>query len=306
MVDRQGVLQLFYTGALNVATDTSQPELTRVAATRVLGVSSLGVGSVADWLLMICGPPTSPLLQSAAVDTLSRYDDPQLISGFLQMWPVLGPMARDRAIADLVARNSQVNAVLDALQTGTLTAAAIPPQQRDFLRTHANPQIRARAVQLLGPVSTTRPEVVAQFKPALGLKGVSSRGEATFNQRCAECHVSRDPASPPFGPALLRARNFSADQLLSSILEPSREVRPDYATQVVESKEAESLLGILMDANTTSVTVKDLRGELQVWPVSNIRSVQTQTWSMMPTGLEGGLSPQDMADLMEYVRTRAR
>jgi len=135
---------------------------------------------------------------------------------------------------------------------------------------------------------------------------VSSRGEATFNQRCAECHVSRDPAIPSFGPALLRARNFSADQLLSSILEPSREARPDYATQVVESKEAESVLGILVDANTTSVTVKDLRGELQVWPVSNIRSVQAQSWSMMPVGLETGLSAQDMADLMEYVRTRAR
>ena len=306
MVDRQGALQLFYTGALNVATDASQPEPTRVAATRVLGVSSLGVGFVADWLLLICGPPTSPALQSAAVDTLSRYDDPQLISGFLQLWPVLVPVVRDRAIANLVSRNNQVNAVLDSVQTGNLTAATIPPQERDFLRTHANPQIRARALQLLGPVPITRPDVIAKFKPALTLRGVASRGEATFTQRCAECHVSRDPATPSFGPALLRARSFNADQLLSSILEPSLEVRPDYATQVVESKEAESLLGILVDENTTSVTLKELGGELKVWPVSNIRSVQTQTWSMMPVGLETGLSTQDMADLMEYVRTRAR
>ncbi len=306
MVDRQGTLQLFYTGALNVATDASQPEPTRVAATRLLGVSSLAVGFIADWLPLICGPPTSPVLQSAAVDTLSRYDDPQLISGFMQLWPVLAPVARDRAIADLVSRNSQVSAVLDAIQTGNLTVDAIPAQQRDFLRTHANPQIRARALQLLGPVPTTRPDVIAKFKPALTLKGVTSRGEAIFTQRCAECHVSRDPTTPSFGPALLRARNFSADQLLSSILEPSREVRPDYATQVVESKEAQSLLGILVDENTTTITLKELGGELKVWPASNIRSVQTQTWSMMPVGLETGLSPQDMADLMDYVQTRAR
>jgi putative heme-binding domain-containing protein len=104
----------------------------------------------------------------------------------------------------------------------------------------------------------------------------------------------------------LLARNFSAEQLLSRILEPSLDVRPDYATQVVESKEAQSLLGILVDENATTVTFKELGGELKVWPASNIRSVQTQTWSMMPIGLETGLSPQDMADLMEYVRTRAR
>jgi putative membrane-bound dehydrogenase-like protein len=306
MVDRQGALQLFYTGALNVATDASQPEPTRVAATKVLGVSSLGVGSVADWLLMICGPPTSPQLQSAAVDTLSHYDDPQLVGGFLKMWPYLLPVAHDRAIADLVSRNSQVSALLDAVQGGNLTAAAIPPQQANFLRTHANPQIRARALQLLGPVPIRRPDAIAQFKPALTFKGEPSRGEAIFTQRCAECHVPRVPAGPSFGPALLRARSFSADQLLSSILEPSAEVRPDYATQVVESKEAESLVGILVDENTTTITFKELGGELKVWPVSNIRSVQTQPWSMMPAGLETGLSPQDMADLMEYVRTRAR
>jgi putative heme-binding domain-containing protein len=237
---------------------------------------------------------------------LSHYDDPQLVGGFLKMWPYLLPVAHDRAIADLVSRNSQVSALLDAVQGGNLTAAAIPPQQANFLRTHANPQIRARSLQLLGPVPIRRPDAIAQFKPALTLKGEPNRGEAIFTQRCVECHVPRVPAGASFGPALLRARSFSADQLLSSILEPSAEVRPDYATQVVESKEAESLVGILVDENTTTVTFKELGGELKVWPVSNIRSVQTQPWSMMPAGLETGLSPQDMADLMEYVRTRAR
>ena len=306
LVDRQGALQPLYTSALSVATDANQPEFSRVAATRVLGVGSLGIGMVGDWLVLVCNPPTSPLLQSAAVETLSRYDDPRLINALLQIWPVLGQAARDRALALFVSRDSQVGAVLDSIQAGSISVGALPVQLRDFLRTHPNPQVRARAVQLLGPGTIRRPDVVAKYKPALALRGIASHGEALFNQRCAECHVSRDPARPPFGPSLLRARNFGPDELLSSILEPSQEVRSDYATQVVESKEAQNLLGILLDENQTTVTLKQLGGEIIVWPVSNIRSVRTQNWSLMPAGLETGWSPQDLADVMEYIHTQRR
>jgi hypothetical protein len=38
-----------------------------------------------------------------------------------------------------------------------------------------------------------------------------------------------------------------------------------------------------------------------VWPRDNIQYLQAQTWSLMPEGLEEGLTPQGMADLLEYV-----
>ena len=38
-----------------------------------------------------------------------------------------------------------------------------------------------------------------------------------------------------------------------------------------------------------------------VLPQVNIADTYRQSWSIMPEGLEAGLSPQDMADLMEYV-----
>src|SRR5262249_37093763 len=75
LVDTQGALQPLYSGALNLAVDPNQSEAARTAATRLLGVSTLGIGSIADWLLLVCSPPTFPGLQSAAVETFSRYDD---------------------------------------------------------------------------------------------------------------------------------------------------------------------------------------------------------------------------------------
>jgi putative heme-binding domain-containing protein len=301
LVDQQGALKSFYSGALNLASDPSQAEMVRVAATRLLGVSTLGVGSVADWLLLVCSPPTSPALQTAAVEALSHYDDPQLVNGFLQMWPILAPIARTRALNSLLSRDSQVMAVIEALQSGSIPLNAISTVQRNFLRTHNNPQVRSRAVELFGPLPTGRPQVRERFKASLTLRGTADRGQTIFRQRCSECHQSAVPGGEPFGPHLYRARYFSKDQLLSSILEPSQAIRSDYATEVLESKEAQTLVGILADANSTTVTLKQIDGSKIVWPVENIRSLRRETWSLMPEGLENGLSPQDLADLMEYV-----
>jgi putative membrane-bound dehydrogenase-like protein len=302
LVDTQGALQLFYTGALNIASDTSQPEAVRTAATRLLGVSTLSVGSIVDWLLLICSPPTGPELQCAAVETLSRYNDPQIVNAFAQMWPLLMPVARNRAISALLSRDSQVAAVLDALQNGKLPASDLSSEQRNLLRTHSVPAIRLRALELLGPVPVTRPDVMERFKPALGLRGAVDRGREIFRQRCAECHLPNGQNRVPgLGPDLVQARTYSKDQLLSSILEPNLRVRPDYATRIVESKEGESLAGIVTDENPSTLTLTQMGGRKLVWPQLNVRSVQTRSWSLMPEGLEQGLSAQDMADLIEYV-----
>jgi putative membrane-bound dehydrogenase-like protein len=302
LVDPQGTLQAFYSGALNLAADGSQPEEVRIAATRLLGVSTMSVGSVADWLLLVCSPPTTPALQSAAVETLGHFDDPQVVNGLLQLWPILTPIARSRALSSLLARDSQVGAVLEAVQAGTIPAGALSGAERNFLRTHTNPQVRLRALQVLGPVPAARPDVMARFKPALSLHGVSERGQAIFRQRCAECHRPAGAgATTGIGPPLLHARNFTKDRLLASILEPSLEMRPDYATYLLESKEAQSVFGVLADENPWVVTVKQLNGNTLLWPISNIRSLSRMSWSLMPEGLESGLTPQDLADLMEFI-----
>jgi putative membrane-bound dehydrogenase-like protein len=307
LVDTQGALRPFYSSAMDLAADPTQPEMARAAATRLLGVSTLSVGSVVDWLLLACSPPTGPALQSAAVETLSRYDDQEVVNGFLRMWPILTPIARNRAISALLSRESHVANVLDALQTGRLLASDLSSVQRNFLRTHSTPAIRSRALQLLGPVPISRPDVLNRFKTAANLRGAADRGRAVFRQRCAECHVATGTdRRDSLGPELLKARTYSKDQLLTSILEPSLAVRPDYVTQVVVSKEGQNLVGIITDENSTTVTLKQVGGDTLVWPQLNVQSIEPQAWSLMPEGLEVGLSVQDLADLMEFVARGTR
>ena len=307
LVDPQDTFKPFYSSALNLAADPTQPEAARAAATQLLGVSTLSVGMIADWLLLICNPPSGPALQSAAVETLSRFDDPKVVNGFLEMWPALTPAARTRAITALLAKDSHVAAVLDSIQTGRISFFDLTSMQRNFLRTYAAPAIRVRALQLLGPVPQSRPDVMARFKSSLSLRGAPDRGREIFRLRCAECHWSTGSGQGnSLGPDLLEAKTFTKDQLLARIIEPNLSVRPDYATQGVESKGGDNLVGIISDENRWTLTLTQISGARLVWPQLNVSLLLPQTWSLMPEGLEQGMSAQDMADLIEYLLRGAR
>jgi len=300
LVDPQQRLQRWYAAAFNVALDLSSLDPARVEALHLLGFSTYRFSELSDWLLLMCTPPPAPTIQNAAVDTLCRFEDPLVLQGLLDRWQGLTPTVRNHALTTLLANDRRVAAVLDALAMRRIPVTDLSDWQLNFLRTHRDPSISARAIQLFGPVPVRRPAVQNQFRAALGLQGSAERGRGIFTARCAECH---QPGSDgmAFGPDLRAARAIGKEQILDAILEPSQNVAPEYATWVVETKDGETLIGIKADDDLPTITLRQPGGVQLVWPRLNVRSAQTPNWSLMPSGLEQGLSAQDMADLLEYV-----
>ena len=107
------------------------------------------------------------------------------------------------------------------------------------------------------------------------------------------------------GPDLVRARIAGKERTVAAILEPNAEVRRDYLTYVVETAEGENSIGLLRGENATTLTFQQLNGRKVVFPRDNIQYLQAQPWSLMPAGMEAGLTPQAMADLLEYILTAA-
>jgi putative heme-binding domain-containing protein len=141
---------------------------------------------------------------------------------------------------------------------------------------------------------------VRRFGPALGLKGAAERGRETFVARCAACH-QRDAASQGIGPDLASMRVYGKERTLAAILEPNAQVRPDFLPYVVETAEGETFIGLLRGDTAATVCLQPPNGRAVVLPRANIQDLQAQPWSFMPDGLEEGLTPQGMADLLEYI-----
>jgi putative heme-binding domain-containing protein len=89
-------------------------------------------------------------------------------------------------------------------------------------------------------------------------------------------------------------------------VEPSAEIRPELMTYTVDTNEAETWIGTVVDQNQTTVTLLLPDGQPSIWPRGNIEKLTPQAWSIMPDGLEQGLSMQGMADLLEYIMTTPR
>ena len=143
------------------------------------------------------------------------------------------------------------------------------------------------------------------FQPALTLPGNAEKGKKAFTERCAYCH-RLDGAGFLLGPDLVSVRNAGKEKLLIGLLDPNREVLPQYLSYEVETKDGETVLGVLSNETASSVTLRLPFGKESVIPRANIASMRSRGQSMMPDGLEGGLTPQDVADLLECIATASQ
>jgi putative heme-binding domain-containing protein len=301
LVDPQLQFEALYSAAMGIAQSSTGPEPLRLAATRVVGQSPYRFAETGDWLLMQCAPQPMPALQATVLQALGRYDDAGVFTGLVGHWPAMAPELRRLAVSALLARANRVSAVVDAITKGQIPAVDVSGVNRNFLRTYRDATVSRRAVELFGPLAPHRPEVMQRFKGALKMRGNAEHGRQIYNQRCATCHEP-DSSGTALGPVLSGARVRGREKVLESVVEPNADVRPGYAACVVETSEGEILIGIRTEQNPTTIVLRQPTGPV-VWPRLNVQSMQTQSWSFMPEGLEEGLTPQDMADLVEWVMT---
>ena len=302
LVDDANRLPRFFDAALATAIHDNAALPLRVDAVRLLGIDPAEYGRSGDWLRLLLTTTQVYPLKSAVVAARGRCDDPFVASDLIQVWATSAPPLRNEAVMALLARANRAGALLDALEHGRVSAPLLPSTFLNLLRTDADPVIRRRAVQLLGPVPRERPELVQQFEPALHLKGEAGHGHGLFLGRCAGCHRLGGEGQA-FGPDLAGAKVRGKEAILRAMLEPNREMRPGCATCVAQTKEGESLFGIKVAQSASTLTLRRLDVGAIVWLLSDLQFWQTQSWSLMPEGLAQGLSLQDMADLLDYVLT---
>lgn len=300
LIDKQNRLRRFFDNALTLAVDDSQPEALRIDSIKLLGVGPYTFGDVADILLLLFGSNQSQTIQSAALNTFGLFTDATIATNVFARWQVLSSFSRQQALDSILRKYGGTMQVLAALQSGQIRAGDLNSPQANFLRTYGDPAVSEWAVRLLGPVVKTRPAVMDQFKGALKAQGNPQRGRDIFGARCATCHRFGG-TGPMAGSDFARIKSLGKEKLLSAIVEPNAEIRPEWMTYTVDTNEAETWIGTVIDQNPATVTLLLPDGQPSVWPRSNIEKLSPQAWSIMPDGLEQGLSAQGMADLLAYI-----
>jgi len=138
----------------------------------------------------------------------------------------------------------------------------------------------------------------------LALAGNADRGKELFaaeKLQCTKCHQIAGKGVN-LGPDLTTiGKTRSQELLLESLLEPSKRIDQLYVSYVVVTIDGKSFTGIQVKKTDASVTIRQADGTEVVVPTSDIESLKPARESMMPAGLLADLTPQQAADLVEFL-----
>ncbi|HXW04461.1 MAG TPA: PVC-type heme-binding CxxCH protein [Vicinamibacterales bacterium] len=296
-------LQPILTQALPAVRGRQYPETMRVQAIGLLGVSA-APDETASTLLSLVDPAEPRAVQSAALAALSRLDAPSIARELLRKWPRLTPALKREVLAALLARPAGAIALIDAIRSGTVQRNELTPTQSAFLMAHRSEDVRRHASGVFTLSGTDRRAVVERYAPALTLPGNPHRGRTTFQARCAACHEA-GADGPPAAPAIEALAGASREELLVHLLDPNRTVEARYRLYLAETRDGRNVMGIIQQESDASLTLRQPFGPAVTLPRASIASLESLEQSMMPEGLDEGLSVQDMADLLEYIVTSA-
>lgn len=149
------------------------------------------------------------------------------------------------------------------------------------------------------------------FDPStvLMLAGDASRGAALFADTqqlsCANCH-SVSPGTPSVGPSLVEiGGRLSRNELLDQIVRPSMKIAPEYRTSTVMLIDGSSLQGMIREQTEERVVLVDANGKTHELATDEIEQIESSDLSLMPENLLQGLTPQQAADLLEFLANAA-
>ena len=213
-------------------------------------------------------------------------------------WPQYGEKAKAVALDALLARDDRAVALLEAK---VVKPEAFSAAQVQALIKHKSPKVVAAAkVALTSVIPPSREEVLAKFKPAIAAKGDAAKGQAQYLARCIACHKAGSTGIQ-VGPDLITVKTKGRDALLTAILEPHKEVASQYIAYTVNTKDGQTFTGIITNDTATSMTLKMMGGLEKTLQRSEIKGSSSTGQSLMPEGLETGMSVQDMADLISFI-----
>ncbi|HEX6986037.1 MAG TPA: hypothetical protein VF170_11715, partial [Planctomycetaceae bacterium] len=144
-------------------------------------------------------------------------------------------------------------------------------------------------------------------RAVLALSGDPDRGRALLlsnRLQCLNCH-KLDGQGTALGPDLSAAgRDRSREELLESLLDPSRRVEPAYQAYQVLTADGRVLTGLLVSRDAAALVLRDAQGKEVRVAADEVELAQPSRESLMPSGLLADLTAEEAADLLSFLAER--
>jgi putative heme-binding domain-containing protein len=253
-------------------------------------------------------PDTSVSRRATAADILSRaaLTHDQLLA-LADSMKSAGPLELDRLISAFEKSSDDsvglalIASLKNALALSSLRTDSLKPRLAKFGATVQN---ETQGLYAILDANFAGQKVKLESLLATISAGDVRRGQVVFNSpkaACSSCHAI-GYLGGKVGPDLTRIGGVRAERdLLESIVFPSASFVRSYEPIIVATKEGKVHSGVLKRDSDEVVLATTATEEVRI-PRADIEEMKPGTVSIMPAGLEQQLTPQDLADLVAFLK----
>lgn len=287
--------------------DPKTADATRIALIQRLSAGrSDQLGQVVRQLLAderSSGSVTSEVLLAA-----SQVNDPELAQIIMNRYAKWPADLQGKAINMMVNRPESARVLLEKVEKGDIPRQKLTSAHAQAIDRLGDKSLSASLEKVWGrplrPTSEARIKRIAEIRGILpeGDKGLAVRGKAVFQKNCATCHQLFGDGMA-LGPELNGADRGNLDFLLTSIIDPSAQVRGEYQAVQVALKDGRVLVGLVADKTDSGMTLIDANRQLARIAVAEIDEVKVSAASLMPEGILDNLKDNEIRDLFRYLQS---
>jgi putative heme-binding domain-containing protein len=135
-------------------------------------------------------------------------------------------------------------------------------------------------------------------------EGDPVKGEAIYRRAsmmCQNCH-GIGGAGGQLGPDLSSlGTSLPIDNIIKSILEPTESIKEGFELQKVTKNDGGIVMGYLINDGAREVVIRDMAGNENGIPKSQIKNLEKVPGSLMPAGITASLEKEEFINLVSYL-----
>ena len=246
-----------------------------------------------------------PALTLSAIRGYAVVRNDEAPAVLISRYSKLNTQEQRAVVETLASRKAYAEALLEALKMNQIQSSSIPVQVARSLKNLLGKKF-TDVYGGLPVVGAEREHLIKKYKklckPSAVAAADASRGRAVFQKTCAACHVLYGEGGK-VGPELTGANRANLDYILLNSVYPSLDVPHAYRTVSVLTVDGRVVNGVLAEEDTTKIVLRTPEQPRVVIAKEDIDFRKISPQSMMPDGQLDAMKPQEVIDLVKYLRT---
>ncbi|WP_419189903.1 c-type cytochrome [Stieleria marina] len=248
---------------------------------------------------------------SLAIDAIRGYASIENAAApaiLFQRFPAMTAAQKRATVETMAARMPYAERLVGAVKRKVVARDDIPVHVARSL----SEMLGDKFVKVYGeirPVADDRAMLLKKYKAMLTPKAIvaadAGRGRVIFDKTCAACHKLYGNGGE-VGPDLTGSNRANLDYILLNSIDPSYDVPDAYKMVQILTSEGRVINGVLAEEDNVKIVLKTAEQPRVVIAKADIETRRVSKKSMMPDGQLDQLKPNQVVDLIKYLRTKSQ